>query len=330
MLDIIVTHYNEPWEVGKPFFDMLACQRGINFGNIHVILVHDGTDMFDETMFAKYPYKVDQYQIDHGGVSKARNYGLDMSEAEWVEFCDFDDCYTHIYGLRMILDHLTPEMDYIWTPFIMEIVKGKELRFQTKGKENIVWVHGKYFRRKFLIDNNLRFPEGIHYSEDSGFCAVVNEIAKIGRRGMVKTEFPVYAWVYRDGSVTTDPMNNERNLTGFIDRNIWVVEEFKRRGIDHIGMVGRMFADAYWAFHRKGKYFPEQEKRFVEIGNNYLRDLKQNNAEYMTQILIAASKAFKPEELENAESFPEWFDRLWGKRLVIKNNKETGDKQDGI
>lgn len=314
MLDIIVTHYNEPWDVGKPFFDMLACQRGIDFGNIHVILVHDGTDMFDKTMFAKYPYKVDQYRIDHGGVSKARNYGLDVSKAEWVEFCDFDDCYTHIYGLRMILDHLKPEMDYIWTPFIMEIVKDKEMRFQTKDKENIVWIHGKYFRRKFLVDNNLRFPEGIHYSEDSGFCAVVNEIAKIGRRGMVKTEFPVYAWVYRDGSVTTDPLNKERNLTGFIDRNTWVVEEFKRRGIDHIGMVGRMFADAYWAFHRRSIKFPKQEARFRGIGRAYLEDLAKNSDENMGAILHAATQAFKASDLDDSEGFKNWLNRIYGER----------------
>ena len=313
MLDIVVTHYKEPWEVGKPFFDMLACQRGIDFSCIHVILVHDGSEPFDSTLFAKYPYKVDQYRIDHGGVSKARNYGLDVSKAEWVEFCDFDDCYTHIYGLRMIMDHLTPEMDYVWTPFIMEIVKGSEMRFQTKDKENIVWVHGKYFRREFLIENNLRFPEGIHYSEDSGFCAIVNEIAKIGRRGMIRTDFPVYAWVYRDGSVTTNPLNKERNLTGFIDRNTWVVEEFKRRGINHIGMVGRMFADAYWAFHRRSIKFRNKEKRFAEIGKNYLDDLEKNSEESMQMILKAATKTFREDDLDGSEGFSEWLDRLYGK-----------------
>lgn len=312
MLDIIVTHYDEPWETGKPFFDMLACQRGIDFSDFKVILVHDGTGVFGNKVFEQYPYKVNQYNIEHGGVSKARNYGLDKSDADWVEFCDFDDCYTNIYGLRMVLDHLKPEMDYIWTPFIMEIVKGKDMRFQTRERENIVWIHGKYFRRQFLLDNNIRFPEGIHYSEDSGFCALVNETAKPGRRGKVKTEFPVYAWVYRDGSVTTDPMNKERNLTGFIDRNTWVVEEFKKRGIDHIGMVGRMFADAYWSFHQRSIQFPEHEKRFVEIGKNYLEDLERNSDEIMQKILRSSAKAFKESDLDDTEGFREWVDRLYG------------------
>ena len=314
MLDIIVTHYNEPWEIGRPFFDMLSCQRGIDFNDIRVILVHDGTELFDQKYFARYPYRVAQYRIKHGGVSMARNYGLDVSDADWVEFCDFDDCYTNIYGLRMILSHLTPNVDYVWTPFFMEIVQGKEMRFKTHEKENIVWVHGKYFRREFLIENNLRFPEGIHYSEDSGFCAIVNEVTKLDRRGKIKTDFPVYSWVYREGSVTTDKINNERNLTGFIDRNTWVVEEFKRRGIDHIGMVGRMFADAYWAFHRKSVQFPEQEKRFANIGRNYLEDLEKNSPETMREIMRAAIKIFKPSDLDDTEGFGDWLKRLYEKR----------------
>lgn len=312
MLDIIVTHYKEPWEIGKPFFDMLACQRFISFDSFRVILVHDGTGVFGNKVFEPYPYRVDQYNIEHGGVSAARNYGLEKAEAEWVEFCDFDDCYSSVYSLYIVMSHMDNDVDYMWTPFYMEVEKDGEYQVQVKDKENIVWIHGKYFRRDWLNRNKIRFPVGIHYSEDSAFCAIVNELAQGGRRGKIRAEFPVYTWTIRKNSVTTDPANTERNLTGFIDRNTWVVEEYKRRGIPHILMVGRMFADAYWAFHRKGKYFPEQEQRFVEIGKKYVRDFKQNSADDMTKILIAASKAFKPEELENAESFPEWYKRLWG------------------
>ena len=42
-LDLIVTHYREPWEVGKQLFDMIAMQREVDFRDISVILVNDGT-----------------------------------------------------------------------------------------------------------------------------------------------------------------------------------------------------------------------------------------------------------------------------------------------
>ena len=75
ILDLIVPHYKEPWTLGKPFFDMLACQRGVNFNDFRVILVHDGTDTFPNAYFTGYPYEVVQCPIQHGGVSAARNYG---------------------------------------------------------------------------------------------------------------------------------------------------------------------------------------------------------------------------------------------------------------
>ena len=308
MLDIIVTHYREPWRIVRPFFDMLACQRGVSFDDFKVILVHDGTDCFDRKRTDDYPYRIDQYAIPHGGVSRARNYGLDMADGEWVEFCDCDDCYTHIYALRMVLEHTKRDVDYMWTPFFAEY-DAENLTVKTEDKENIIFVHGKYFRRKFLLENRLRFPEDIHYSEDSAFCAIVNETARPGRRGKIKTEFPVYAWTFRKDSVSADPKNRAKNLTGFIDRNEYVVEEFKRRGISYVPMVGRMFADAYWAFHRKMK-FPEQEKRFAKLSAKNRKYLGMNNQEDMVKIMLSARKAFNPDDIDNTETFEEWIDRI--------------------
>ena len=84
MLDIIMPHYDEPWSTGKPFFDMLGAQRMVDFRKIRVILVHDGTSVFDRKIFAEYPFEVDQYRIEHRGVAAARNFGLRKAEAEWV------------------------------------------------------------------------------------------------------------------------------------------------------------------------------------------------------------------------------------------------------
>lgn len=314
MLDIIVTHYDEPWEIGKPFFDMLACQRFISFDSFRVILVHDGTGVFGNKVFERYPYRVDQYNIEHAGVSAARNYGLEKAEAEWVEFCDFDDCYSSVYSMYIVMSHMDLDVDYMWTPFYMECEKDGMHQVKVKDTENIVWIHGKYFRRDWLNRNKIRFPEGIHYSEDSAFCAVVNELAQCGRRGKIRADFPVYTWTIRENSVTTNPANTERNLTGFIDRDVWVVEEFKRRGIDHIGMVGRMFADAYWAFHRRSIKFPKQEARFRGIGRAYLEDLAKNSDENMGAILHAATQAFKASDLDDSEGFKNWLNRIYGER----------------
>ena len=309
MLDIIVTHYKEPWTVCKPFFDMLGCQRGVDFNDFRVLLIHDGTPEFPEEYFKDYPFNVSQYGIKHAGVSAARNHGLNMSDAKWVQFCDCDDTYTGIYALRAVMSHMDIDIDFMWSPFYVEYMPNNDLCVRVQ-ENNIVWIHAKYFRRQWLIDNDLYFPVGIHYSEDSAFCAIANELLQPGRSGKIKADVPIYTWVYREDSVTVDPMNEVRNLTGFIDRNTYVVEEFKRRGIPHTGMVARMFADAYWAFHQVKRKFPDQEKRFTKIAKDYYDDLRMNESNIVYRILNSARGTFSTREMDTSESFWQWVERI--------------------
>ena len=309
MLDIIVTHYNEEFRVGKKFFDMLGCQRGIDFADIRVILVHDGSGKFPERYFRDYPYLVAQHCIPHGGVSAARNYGIDAATAKWVQFCDFDDMYAGPYALVGILPHLKRDIDFVWTDFYVEHRKDGQLVLTTKG-ENLTFIHGKYYRREWLNENGLRFPEDIRFSEDSAFGAVVNALLTDGRNGHIKTPSPPYVWCERPDSVSMDPANEERNLNGFIDRNFYVVEEFKRRGIPHRLMVGRMFADAYFSFHRKDRQFPEWEKYFIGEARKYLPDLETLDANDMGPVMAVAEKFVNGTIDPEAETFGQWITKM--------------------
>ena len=309
ILDIIVTHYKESWLVCRPFFDMLNSQRGIDFHDFRVLLVHDGTPAFPDSYFAEYQYEVVQYTIEHAGVSAARNKGLNESIAKWVQFCDCDDTYTGIYALRAAMSCMDIDADYMWSPFFVEYMKDGDLVASVRN-ENIVWIHAKYFRRKWLLDNDLWFPVGIHYSEDSAFGALVNELVQPGRSGKIKTDYPIYTWVYRADSVSVDPANEVKNVTGFLDRNFYVVKEFKRRKLKHTGMVARMFADAYWAFHQRLRKFPEQEAYFIRNAREYYDDLRSVDGDTMFKILQAARNMFSTREMDTTENFWEWIGRI--------------------
>ncbi len=249
MLDIIVTHYKEPWDVGAKFFAMLDLQRGINFDDIKILLIHDGTGPFPDETFAGRPYRVEQHTIEHGGISAARNAGIRMATAEWIMFCDFDDTFSGVYALRDLLSVLpNDQFDMLWAPFIAEDKnKNGELVLYPRS-QNLVFIHAKMYRRQFILDNDLSFDLSLEFNEDSAFNAILNTIIDSSRIGEIKTPIPPYVWAYNPDSLTTTPGNRYKALYGLYNRNKAVVEAFRVR-LPHdryCAMVARACVDAYY------------------------------------------------------------------------------------
>lgn len=169
-IDIIVTHYKEAWSDGAKLFNMLDLQRGIDFDQIRVILVNDGEEnSLPDEYFQNRPYEVRQISIPHAGVSAARNAGLRTATAAWVTFCDFDDTYTNIYSLKEILDLLpAPDYDMLKGELIIEdFLDGKTSLTYSPERSSFVFIHGKFYRREFLISNDIWFDENQTFNEDS-------------------------------------------------------------------------------------------------------------------------------------------------------------------
>ena len=254
MLDIIVTHYKEPWEIGKPLFEILALQRGIDFSDIRVILVNDGEEHhLSDELFTGYPYTVVQIDIPHAGVSAARNAGMDYSDAEWINFCDFDDTYASVYSIKSVLNILpAPNYDLLWTKLIKEDFKIEhdDLMF-APNKTVFVFVHGKYYRRSWLVENGIRFDEDMPFQEDSLFNAYIVAILDHHRVGEIKTAIPVYAWCRRQESVTTTDGHRDPAAYYHFLRN-WKLCDFYREHLTEerlSDLVVRSCHDAYYMCH---------------------------------------------------------------------------------
>ncbi|MBR3108969.1 MAG: glycosyltransferase [Clostridia bacterium] len=258
MLDIIMPHYDEPWEEGKKFFSMLDLQRDADFSQVRVILVQDGPEnTLDDFYFSSRPYEVRQILIPHGGVSAARNAGLKVSDAEWVMFCDFDDMFSNVYTLRDILNVLSPAYDVLWADFFSEDkMADGSMRLHTRGR-NLVFIHGKVYRREFLLEHDLWFDTALKFNEDSCFNAIANTIVDYRRTGQIKTLCPPYIWCYREGSATTSPENQGQALLGLYERNKRVCEAFRKRmPYDrYCAMVARTIWDTYYSCN-VDKYVP--------------------------------------------------------------------------
>ena len=323
-LDIIVTHYDEDWEIGKKFFDMLALQHGIDFRDFRVILMHDGTGVYPKKFFDGYPYEVIQKSIRHAGVSAARNKGMQIAEAPWICFCDFDDMFSGIYSLRNVLSALPEEgYDILWTEFYSEDRKKTGELVLHLRKENSVFIHGKYFRRAFLAEHDLWFPEDQIFNEDSCFCTIAFAIADYRRVGHIVADAPIYAWVFRPGSITATQENRAKALVGLYERNKKVVDAFRKYVVRerYLTMVCRASFDAYHMLNVK-----ELPEELVPILEDFRKTWPEWKADFLACPAELRKEAMRASRKEREHGDMEEIER-WGKSggMELDRTKKFAD-----
>ena len=193
---------------------------------------------------------MEQISIAHAGVSAARNAGLRHASAEWVNFCDFDDTYSNVYALRDVISLLpAPQYDMLWTKLITEDLIDNGLGiFVTPKKSTFVFIHGKFYRRKWLIENDVFFDESLEFNEDSHFNAVILALLDYHRIGEVKTMYPPYVWCRRPESVTTTEGVTDRATYGHFRRNLKICDLYCKRMPDErtSDMIVRTVYDTYF------------------------------------------------------------------------------------
>lgn len=253
--DIIIPHYKEPWETGKKFFDMLALQRGVNWNDIQVTQVQDGPEgELPRSVFNAYPYQVKRMTTAHNGVSAARNYGMDFSTADWVTFCDFDDMYLSALSLKTALDAIQEAeangQVYIWNRFLEEGKSENEYKVFHHAWD-MTFVHGRFIKRQFLIDNYISFNTSLSYGEDSDFNTICQVIA--GEKRIQEQTEPIYLWCQNEDSVTRRVQDKTEFYEKMLKHRFATIEELKRRGIkkEYEGGVIRTVLDCYYEFTTK-------------------------------------------------------------------------------
>lgn len=153
------------------------------YSDFELILIDDGsTDssgmICDE--FADQDNRIKVFHKQNGGVSSARNVGLNHTSGKYIAFVDSDDYIEEDYLERF--SHFD-DKDIIITGYIIEnenILKQENKRFTPElidkkdfskafvsGFFNYVWA--KAIKRDVILDTNARFDESLDVSEDTLF-----------------------------------------------------------------------------------------------------------------------------------------------------------------
>ena len=315
LLDIIVPHAKESWDVVRPFFDMINSQKGIDFDDFRIYLIHDGVKKFPDSYFDG-PSHVEQIELPKCGVSAVRNYGIEHSDATWINFSDCDDCFSSVISLNLLFNVLKkePEFDMMWGTFYS--IEGEHI--SVYDSFNSVFIHNKYYRRSMLIEKNIRFCEKLYMSEDSAFNNLVCLELNNENVGQIITSFPIYIWCRRVNSVTLTQGNWIYLTNGHFDRNVYVLEQYIRHHRYHLAACTtyKTLTDAYVMLSRTG-YTADPEPVIQKARQFYLENEKivhSLDPKDSDTVFRNSNLEFCPikSERKTEEQFKEWLKELKG------------------
>jgi len=86
-ISVIIPTYNR----GKVLERAIKSVLAQTYTNFELIVVDDGSTDNTSRILSKFAEKIRYFSKLHGGVSSARNFGLEKSEGTWVAFLDSDD-----------------------------------------------------------------------------------------------------------------------------------------------------------------------------------------------------------------------------------------------
>lgn len=209
------------------------------YSNIEIILVDDGSpdrcpEICDE--FASEFRNVSVIHKKNGGLSDARNFGLDKAKGEFILFLDSDDTLVNNAIEELLKKAINNHADMV-IPDRYTLVKEDEnnstqlifhfsnsyfiqdpVKFALDvmvGKGRAWRAHSLLYRTALIKDNNIKFPVG-YIAEDIPFnLAALSKASKIAFY-----ENTTVNYLKRAGSITTSFQENLDEVFLFIDKEV--------------------------------------------------------------------------------------------------------------
>lgn len=185
------------------------------YDNIEILLIDDGST--DNSLnicsnYSKVDNRIKVFHKENGGLSDARNYGIDRAKGDYVIFIDSDD-YIDTDTCEKFLPYCKENCDIIIgnayvqnkteekikNYYINKVITGKE--FLLEGYKNsaismAAWLY--IYKRTFLIENHFKFKYGIYHEDEEFTPRTLMFAEKVRTTG----EF-FYHYDVRDDSITT-------------------------------------------------------------------------------------------------------------------------------
>lgn len=281
-IDIILPAYNAQNLIEKALYS-IAIQKKIDKFNVYI--VNDCSNYgYEEVVnkFNKYYPITELKLIKNMGPGYARQYGIEHSNSKYIVFMDTDDYFYSPYALHSLYNAIkNNNNDLVISDFYCEIGDRYEIK-----RNNLTWLHGKIYSRKFLEDNNIKFNNS-RANEDWGF----NCLVRFHNPKTYILEQVTYMYIQNLSSITRRNNNSYDfyGLEGYANNVQWAIDIATERGLDLSLPTFTCFTTLVYLYTYYVRYrYRNDVNKIAKWGIRLKSLLDKNKEKYLKDINIDA------------------------------------------
>ena len=252
-VSIVVPIYNTEKYLAQCIDSILAQ----TFTDFELILVNDGSKDNSGKICDEYALKDSRIVVIHkenGGVSSARNKGIEIAQGEWISFIDADDWITPLYLSDLITDITSSFADIVLHGRINVLSSNEKIIIKPNNDTysatndcseffnefNILKFcapFSKLFKLSIIRNNHIRFNVSLRIGEDCDFL-----LKYLSNCNLIKTsETANYNYLIHNSSAS-HKLNSFKNE---LDELIYLSETY------HTFSMSKKVSQSFWQQYNK-------------------------------------------------------------------------------
>lgn len=290
-ISVIVPIYNVEKYL-KKCLDSIVQQT---FNDIEIICVNDGSTDNSQIIIDEYKQKDNRIKNiikENGGLSSARNAGLNIAKGKYISFIDPDD-YIDLDAYAQVVEEFNRDRSIDIVSFNYEIINEAGSCLEKKNV-NSIFLNGIHkvsdkliknifvsacthiFKRTIIEKNNLKFPIGLLY-EDNFFTPLY--LIFCNKISFLPNYF--YKYLVRNNSITATTKHKKGRAIHFILVCEAVLNYLKEKKL--FENKNKMFFDLFYRVLESAiSNAPQEEKEDIYAkAKNILKNNVQLNKDYL-------------------------------------------------
>ncbi len=189
------------------------------YTNLEIILVDDGSPDNCGRICDEYVQADSRVRVIHktnGGLSSARNAGLDIMTGEYLMFVDSDDyisldCVEYLFSMNKrfsaqisignYAETRSSQYEFKQSQECLELISGRESCERQYGEHSVQYISSCFKLYTRTVFTKLRFPEGLLHEDGGTTYKALYACNKVAVSPRV-----VYAYYYNPESITKRPI----------------------------------------------------------------------------------------------------------------------------